>query len=188
MGFRGEGQKASPYRSPPRPLTKREVEYLSPHLPPEYRAPGTPGRERELERLRWKAVRTNRVYASLVLGWLTLGVVGVYFLSFAVESTWAADHVARSGRGPMARVFCYLELYPPTSLLLVWVMMVVGMLTLVEPPPGGWPWARVLGVLVCWAAFVVLAHVGVVRRWHPLRRLGIYAGLAVLAVLWVWMT
>jgi hypothetical protein len=172
---------------PHRPLTPAEAEYLSRYLPPDQQAPGSPGRRQELERLRWKAVRTNDVYAALVLGWVALAFVGVMFLTAGVHSAWVADYVVRSGRGPLARVGCYLELYPPTLAVVMGALAAGGIGFVVVPPAGGWPWVAILGVLACVAAGVVLAHVGVIRRWHPLRRVGTYVGLAALAGLWVWV-
>jgi hypothetical protein len=47
------------------------------------------------------------------MGWVLLLVVVMLFLGLVLESTWAADYVIRSGRGPVACGICYVELYLP---------------------------------------------------------------------------
>jgi hypothetical protein len=158
------------------PLPPEEELYLARYLPVEERPFGTPGRLSQLVVLQGRAVDTNRLYAAIILGWMVLFAVSVFFLGLILESTWAADHLARSGRGPIALAICYLELYPAAAALLlscltVLVMAIVSMQASVRGGPPWGVWSILLGTGAC---LVALAHVGVVRRWHPAVRIAVY--------------
>ncbi len=172
-----QGQFGSP--------TPAEAEYLARYLPAEVRAAGAPGRREALEELYRRAVLTNRAYAAVVSGWVMLFVVAVFFVGLSVESAWAVDHVSRSGRGPVARAVCYLELYPPAAALLLWslIVLVMGIIMGAQRVTGGPARGWLLTPLGLGAVWVGLAHAGVIRRWHPAVRgvsylLLIGAGLA----------
>jgi hypothetical protein len=136
-----------------------------------------------LDVVRSQAVRANRMYAAVAFGWVFLVFIGVFFLGLAVHGTWAADHLARSGRGPVGRVVCYLELYLPAAALLVWGLIALA-LTLVQLglADGGPSWAVRLVPLAFAAALVGLTHAGVVRRWRWWVRTGGYLVWLVAAV------
>jgi hypothetical protein len=170
-------------------LRPDEELYLSQYLRSEYR-----GRRFQLEMLRRQAVNTNRLYASIISGWIVLLTLLVFFLGLALESTWAADHLVRSGRGPIASAICYLELYPPAAGLLLWFLFVFGMVVIpskVWMPMfsfSGLPWGHLLFPLGIGACFVALAHAGVIRRWHPAARVTVYVvtiGLGLACTNWV---
>ena len=69
--------------------------------------------------MRSRAIQTNRLNAAIMVGWGALFVLGVFFLGLGLPGTWAADHVTRSGRALAAGVVCYLELYLPSSILVL---------------------------------------------------------------------
>jgi hypothetical protein len=140
-----------------------------------------------------RALETNRLSAGIVFGWIILFVLLYFFLGLALESAWAADYLIRSGRGPLACVGCYVELYVPAALLIV-ATIVVGTSAAKElagigsGSPVWWHSWRLLW-LACGAGVVVVEHVGVTRRWHPVRCL--LAGSLCLAGLyldWIFST
>jgi hypothetical protein len=158
--------------------TPDEAEYLSGFLAPEDR-PANPLWDVRIMQLRGTAENTNRTCAAVAAGWIVMTVVLCFFLPLALESTWAADHLARSGRGTVACAICYVELYIPAAVLFLWSLAILVeeiSLPLAEhtgvPPLG----LLLLSVAVG-AGLVTVAHVGVIRRWHPAVRWGTYIAM-----------
>ncbi len=120
---------------------------------------------------------------------MILFVVSVFFLGLTLESTWAADYLARSGRGAVARAVCYLELYPPAAALLLWclIILVMAIIKISMPMIGGPTWGQLLAPVGIGAGLVGLAHAGVIRRWHPAARGAVFLLSIGLAVAWaIW--
>jgi len=134
-----------------------------------------------------RAVLTNRFYGAVIVGWMTLLVLLTVFLVLTLESTWAADYVTRSGRGPVACAACYLELYPPAAALLVWCLGVleIGALKASGDLIGGPTLGQLFTSVGLGAGLVTLAHVGVIRCWHPAARCAVYLALVGLGAAWV---
>jgi Protein kinase domain len=189
MAYKIHGLRVHPVRDPLemsesiRPefaLTQIEKDYLA-------RLPAveiSPGFTLAPEDLRQRAAASNRFFAAIAYSWATLFGLSVIFLGLAIESTWAADHLSRSGRGLVTRVICYLELYPPAAALLILCEEILGMAwgrSWESPPPGGPTWLQMLTAVAIGAVWVGLAHVGVVRRWRPLVRISGYVGIALVA-------
>jgi hypothetical protein len=170
-----------------RNLPAADVDYLARYLEPAERPVGAPGRLSALQQLYGRAVTTNQVFAAITFGSLSLVIVLVSFLMLALESTWAADHLARSGRRPLACAVCYLELYPSAAALFFWCLgcLVIGIVALMDATVGGPSWGQLLVPAVFGAGLVTVAHVGVLRRWHPAVRWGIYLALVGLGFAWV---
>jgi len=168
---------------------EKEKEYLRRFLPPEGPPVGALGHEEALRELEKQAIRTNRIYAALFAGFLSLVLMLVLFLGLTLHSTWAADYLVRSGRGPVACVVCYVELYPPAGALLFWCLNVVGIAftLLFWITRGGPAWSYLLTPIGFGGVLVALAHVGVIRRWHPLIRGVVYVALVGAGVAWgIW--
>jgi hypothetical protein len=105
----------------------------------------------------------------------------IFYLGLTLESTWAADYLSRSGRGLFSKIGCYFELHPPALALLVWCLA-LGIFVI----SGARDWGLMLMSLALPSSWVGLAHVGVIRRWHPGLRVAIYLALsAVGAVFWL---
>jgi hypothetical protein len=164
-------------------LPPEEAQYLTQYLPSEDSIPGAFERQWMLWSLWAMADDTNRFYAAVLSGWIVLLFVLLLFFGLTLESTWAADFLVRSGRGPVARAICYLELYPPAAALLFWSLAVFfGGMFGDRIEPIGLPWIEFPGpnpgfllfALGFGACLVTLAHVGVIRRWHPAARVGVY--------------
>jgi tRNA A-37 threonylcarbamoyl transferase component Bud32 len=156
-----------------------DAAYLAQYLPPDLFPDGAPGRQEALQRLQGRAIRTNQLHDSVVFGRVVLLVVLVLLLGLALESSWAADYLSRSGRGPVARAAVYLELYLPAAALLFGCLGVAifAMIKLSRPGIGGSMWGQLLIPLGLGAALVGLAHVGVIRCWHPAIRGAAYVAL-----------
>jgi tRNA A-37 threonylcarbamoyl transferase component Bud32 len=178
-----------PERGEEDPWPPGDAEYLAQYLPPEYRAEGAPGREERLENLRLRALNANRFHAAVAAGWSVLVAALVFLLGLTLQSTWAADYLLRSGRGPAACAACYLELYPPAAALLVWglIDLAVALTQATGTVRGGPAWGHLLGLLGLLAGWAVLAHAGVIRRWPPAARVAVHflaLGLGAAYVLW----
>ena len=119
---------------------------------------------------------------------MVLFIILVFFLGLTLDSTWAADHVVRSGRGPIARWICYLELYPPVVALIVWSLIVVTTtIVMTSEKVVGLPtWGQRLTPVALGGVLVGLAHAGVIRRWHPAIRAVVYAAWIVMTTVWLW--
>jgi hypothetical protein len=161
-------------------VSGEEADYLKQFLPPS----ADPARRYEdLDALRWSAVFANRIYAGLVVGWAALAVVAWIYLALGIAGSWAADHVSRSGRGPIARVVCYTELYVPT-LVLVWACLAAIMLQMPEVTRDrpGLNAARMAAAATAAGGAAAVAYPGVVRRWRWWVRVSLYAAAAAAAV------
>jgi hypothetical protein len=158
-------------------VTHPDRDYLVQFLPPEKRNLDYDGAKNDVEHMLQCATSANRMYAAVVGTWVTQFMATIMFLGLGLTSAWAVDHLARSGRRLPARIGCYIELYLPVIVLLVglagvfevWIAMVVMGQRFI-----GTPWVAWLGLLAAVAAWVVTAHAGVVRRWPPLIRVGMY--------------
>jgi hypothetical protein len=148
-------------------VSPADAEYLDSTYPPESRPEVQEGVRLTTRALYWRAVDTNRFYAAVALGWAVLAVILTLLVGLTSHSTWAAYHVTRSGRRPLACALCYLELYPPAGVLLVGSVEVVWLALF-----WGASFARQMPISwVAASAFVTLAHVGVIRCWHPAARI-----------------
>jgi hypothetical protein len=166
-------------------LSAAEEEYLARYLQAELRLAGAPGRELALMHLRDRAVRTNQFCAAVIAGWSVLAVVLVFFLGLSLESTWAADYLSRSGRGPVARVVCYLELYPLAAVLLPWFLLLLVKKTATMSAVDMLPtWSQLVIPLALGAAGITLAHAGVIRGWRPAIRIIAYFVIIGLGLAW----
>ncbi|HWY89004.1 MAG TPA: hypothetical protein VNX28_19980 [Gemmataceae bacterium] len=161
-----------------------EERYLAHYLPSRLRPAGTPGRLEALDQLRRQANHTNQFYAAVVVGCCLLAFLLVFFLGMSLASTWAADYLCRSGRRFVARFGCYLELYIPTAALIVYSLLLFELAIMIATSYNvGLPnVGQLLSPLAFGIAWVGLAHAGVIRRWHPVIRMGVYllmvAGIA----------
>jgi len=167
-----------------------EARYLAQYLPSEQQALDSPNGAKALQDLRQRAVNANRLYGSIIGGWIVLAALMLFFFGLTLQSTWAADYVVRSGRRSLARVACYLELYPPVAALVVWCLIAIMVVAIGAQPNviGGPAWEQLLAPAGVLAVMVGLAHAGVIRRWHPAIRVVIYLGLVgagVKAAQWV---
>jgi hypothetical protein len=171
-------------------MPSQDAEYLSRHLSSKDLSIPEPEKKSRLKQLQIKAVYTNQSYAASVEGLALLVLMLLFFVGLTQQSTWAADYLCRSGRGPLACAFCYLELYPPAAALLVWciIAFLVALTTLAANVSGGPKWGQLLLPTALGAGLVTLAHLGVIQRWHPARR-GImylaYVGLGVAVIIGV---
>jgi hypothetical protein len=170
-----------------RTLTLTDAAYLKQYLPPDPPAEGSGEYFTMMDELQVRAENTNQVYAAIIVGWCCLGFCLIFYLGMCLLSTGAADYVGRSGRGKVAQAVCYLELYPPAALLLLWLLVILGMaLTMMRGTVTGGPnWLQLLTPLAFGAIWVGLAYTGVIRRWHPAIRLVSYVltiGLGVLVI------
>jgi hypothetical protein len=122
----------------------------------------------------WTQVDQRLRFASATVFWAEVLTL-LYFVGLGLASSWAVDHVTRSGRRPLARAACYGELYLPVVLLALsfFRKLLDWMSEHVTGHAQGVPadWVVATAAL---AALVVVAHVGVIRRWHPLARVGLY--------------
>jgi serine/threonine protein kinase len=161
-----------------------EIEYLEQYLPPEDRLSGPQANWTKLIVLHQSALNTNLLLVALVSGWVMLFVVLTIFLGQTLHSTWAVDYVAGSSRGFWSRVICYFELNLPVLASLIWcsyVMVATFNATLGRAGyRNAWSLEQLsfaLGILL-----VTLTHAGVIRRWHPLARVCLYATWCGMAV------
>jgi tRNA A-37 threonylcarbamoyl transferase component Bud32 len=172
-------------------VSRTEAEYLTRFLPPGPRPTDARERAGELAAYKWHAVFANRMYAGFVVGWLVLGFLGSFFLVLGPVGAWAADHLARSDRGPAARVVSYFELFLPT-LALLFASYVTFLLPVVSDFEGfrerlpRIPSALPPVLAAAAAVLVGLAFAGVVRRWRPAVRAGAYLGWAAVVAGIVW--
>jgi hypothetical protein len=103
-------------------------------------------------------------------------------VGLALHSTWAAYQLTRSGRRPLACALCYVELYPPAAVLLIMSVQVAWQAVF-----WGASFSSQMPIaLGSAAAFVTLAHVGVLRRWHPAARVAGYAAAVAVGVALTW--
>jgi hypothetical protein len=180
------------------PVSPKQEEYLrqflSQSLPPYpvYQRPGVPVLQKmpydgwgsqtlQMHALLERAERTNRLFAAWVGIWVGLLSTIVLTAGVVFTSVLAADYVTRSGRNWWAGVGCYAELFLPVAAAVaaVWLAWVNSLLDgrgdVLGPYWAAAGMATVLGA-------VSLA--GVLRRWHPVIRGGLYFLWAVVAF-WV---
>lgn len=167
----------------------RDAAYLEQFLTPEERELDPYKRKRALENLQRRALDANRMFNGLVMGWLVLGFVGSFIMTWAIHGAWAADYLARSPRHPFPRVLTYWELVILVMGLVLFTLIVIGVTIAVNSPnvTGGPMWASRLIPLISGIVLVTLAHLGVVRQWHPIFRFGLYFSVGVVAtgVMWI---
>jgi hypothetical protein len=132
----------------------------------------------------------NRYYRATVGVWMAQFVALALLMTAALASGLAADHLARSGRGPLRQLGCYVEMYLPALLVVPGALLLITFVVIAtEPekhsnPPPVWPFA--VGFVAVLAA-VAVAWAGVIRRWHVGLRLGAYLGLAGLTAGCFWL-
>ncbi len=151
-----------------------DLKYLEQYLPPEKRDPTNIKNAEAYSGIHRDLMEANRFYRATVGVWL--GQVGalLIFLVAGLTSAWAVDYLRRSGRGLVAQLVCYGELYLSSMALLGAVLFfAIFKWTISDErfPPPLWPFALiVIGIGIITAA----AYIGVVRRWNPLLRLAAY--------------
>jgi hypothetical protein len=131
-------------------------------------------------------MEANRLYRATAGIWLAQFASLICFLTAALAGAWAVDYLVRSGRGSVARAFCYAELYLSSLSVLIAGTLFAAILQIrwndaQEKGPPVWPFAAILAAAVI---VTVIAYTGVVRRWHLLLRVTGYVAcvLVVLAV------
>jgi hypothetical protein len=181
-------------RSPPTYLgttvPQADGEYLSRFLTDQERAGGEYVRAAAIDNLYRRALGANRLHNGLAIGWLALGFILITGFVWALHGTGAADYTARSGRGPLARVGVYLELYLPTLALTAWTLLMIGMTIILSRAnvTGRPSWGSRLIPVAGLGLAVGLAHVGVARRWRWWVRVGLYLACIVGIILGVTVT
>jgi hypothetical protein len=125
-------------------------------------------------------LEANRYYRATVGVWWSQLVTLACFLTAALVGGWAADYLVRTGRGPVARGLCYLELYLPALAFLAasLALLLVEMALAEGNHTGAPPWWVFVGLWAAVGLLPVLAFAGVIRRWHPLARVGLYGAWA----------
>jgi hypothetical protein len=158
-----------------------DVKSLERFVPPEKRDLRDARNAAEYVRVHRDLVEVNRQHSATIGVWVAQFSTLLYFQLAALAGAWAADHLARSGRGPRAKAWCFAELYLST----LWVVVVGTMfavfavIAIRDDPsfdrPPVWPFGLALAASVLITA---LAYAGVVRRWHWAVRLGGYVLIA----------
>jgi hypothetical protein len=169
------------------PIRGEELRYLDQYLPPNER--GDPARVFPS----FFASNTNQFYSGILIGWPLLLVLLVICIGWSLESTRAADRVARSDLRTVGRLACYTELCLPSATLLYWCITILCSrlpLSRISGIRPTWGWGALLLLPIGFATVLVgLAHAGVYRSWHPAVR-GITflacVGLAVACRVWLW--
>lgn len=157
-----------------------DLKYLERFVPPEKRDPTRLENAPAYSKAHAELMEANRYYRATVGVWASQFSMLVLFLMGALVSGWAADYLVRSGRGPVARVCCYGELYLSAAALVVASIMfaVFAWIVLVDTSPSTnkpplWPLATVLGLA---SVMALVAYAGVIRRWHPALRVVVHVG------------
>ena len=163
--------------------------YIEQLLTPEQRQLEGRERIRAIENVQRLAHDTNRAFTGLMVGWLVLGFLSVFILTWALHGAWVADHLMRSQRHPLSRFLTSLELIMLTLAFALFFLIVVGVTITVNSPNviGGPSWWSRLMPLVGGIAILIVAHLGVVRYWHPGLRIGGYLGIVTLASTIMWL-
>jgi predicted Ser/Thr protein kinase len=162
-------------------LPRAEADYLDQYHPQLFFA--TEGNDQaRLHELHFRAALTNRFYAAIAFGWVVLFIMLAFFVGLALESTWAADFLTRSGRGPIACAACYLELYLPAAALLVWCNVLVLFLWFSGTGSDWATWGGLLAPVGLGVGWVSLSHASVSRRWRPAKRGRVYLAFIGLCV------
>ncbi len=155
-----------------------DLNYLENFVPPEKRDPTRPENASAFGNAHRDLMDANRYYRAATGVWLAQFATLLFFLTASLTSSWAADYLVRCGRSPFARAFCYVELYLPVIGLLAAVVVFAEFLRIAFDDSYGpsrprlWPFAVILAGAIL---ITSLAHAGVIRRWHPLIRIGGYA-------------
>jgi hypothetical protein len=148
------------------------------------------GEKDALRDLQSRAIFANHIFSGMIIGWSILAFVTFFLVGLALSSTWAADHVARSGRGPWACFVCYFEVYLPTVFFVLWLLIVMGItVALSDGNHTGAPtWFMRLLPLLGIGAIMLVAFLGVTQRWRWWIRAAVYAGgwCAIALLLWMW--
>jgi hypothetical protein len=167
-----------------------DLKTLERYVPPEKRDSTRMENATEYSKAHEDLMNANRYHRAVVGVWLSQFVTLLAFLTAALAGGLAADHLCRSGRGAVARVLCYAEVYGTTLLTLPAVALLATVLKVasegakhINPPPVG----PFVGFLVGAVVMAAVAWAGVVRRWHPLVRAGVYLTVVgTLAAVTVW--
>jgi hypothetical protein len=163
-------------------LSPADAEYLDKNFPAEVRPEVQPGVRLGTRAMYWRAVNTNRLYSAVALGWSILVLMLAMMIGPSLHGTWAAYHLVRSGRGPLACAICYLELYPLAAVLLFESLRVAWMALYWHAT-----FSREMPIAFASAAtFVALAHVGVTRRWRPAFRFAGYVAVIGIGAGMIW--
>jgi hypothetical protein len=164
-----------------------DLRTLERYVPPEKRDPTRMENAPAYSKAHEDLMDANRQYRASVGVWVSQFAALVLFLTAALSGGLSVDHLCRSGRGPLARVLCYAEVYGTTLLVLPAAALLATMLRVasegakhINPPPVG-PFAGLFAGAVVMAG---IAWVGVVRRWHPQVRIGLYLGIVGVLVAW----
>jgi predicted Ser/Thr protein kinase len=166
-----------------------DQEYLVRFLPPEKRSLDYPDAGRDLDTMRRYAREANQLQTASIGIWSGLLIATILFLGLSLTSTWAVAAPARSGRRLFSRIFCYVELYLSTALLMfaVFLFLELWVFVVTAHDTGRSPLGMLLGITAVLAGVVATAYIGVARRWHPLVRVGMYALWAGLLAVLLWI-
>jgi Protein kinase domain len=155
-----------------------DLEYLGRFVPPDKRDPTRLENASAYSDAHHDLLEANRLHGASIGGWVSQFASLFLFLAVGSMSGWAADHLIRSGRGPVALVFCYAELCLTVVALMAAACVFVGMAVVVKLyGPNGpplWPFA---GTFLVALTATAVATTGVVRYWHPAIRVGTYLAL-----------
>jgi hypothetical protein len=158
-----------------------DLKTLEKYVPPEQRDPTRMANAPAYSKAHQDLMGANSQYRAAVGVWLSQFATLLLFMTAGLAGGWAADYLPRSGRGPVARVACYAETYgtavfvlPAAALLAVMLQVHAEKEKHLNPPPDG-PFA---GLFVGAVVTAVIASVGVIRRWHPVLRIGVYVLIA----------
>jgi hypothetical protein len=152
-----------------------DLEYLGRFVPPDKKDPTRMDSASAYSAAHRDLLEANRLHGASIGAWVSQFASLFLFLAVGSMSGWAADYLIRSGRGPVALVLCYAELGLSALGLLVAAFVFVKLSIMVTMyglgGPPLWPFA----ILLAGATIVVaVAYAGVIRRWHPMARIGGY--------------
>ena len=159
-----------------------EEQYLAQYLPLDVREADPAYRSHHLYLLRQRAVNANKINAGIVVGWMFLLGIGTFMMTVSLAATWSADYLSRSGRGLLSQLLCYFEVNLPILFLVTWAVATF-LLALASSGPnvkGGPPWLVIALTGAFSGGLVATAYFGVIRRWHPLIRMGVFLAWGVL--------
>lgn len=167
-----------------------DVRTMERFIPPEQCDRSELVNAREYSRAFEDLMGANRYYRATVGVWLAQFAALAFLMTAALASGLAADHLARSGRGRVRQLGCYVEMYLPALLVVPAALPLITFVVIsTEPekhsnPPPVWPFA--VGMVAVLAA-VGVAWAGVIRRWQVGLRVGTYLALAGLAAGCFWL-
>jgi hypothetical protein len=164
-----------------------DLKYLERFVPPEKRDPTRMENASAYGDAHRDLMEANRLYGTTAGIWLAQVASLLFFLTAALVGAWTIDYLLRSGRGAVARAFCYAELYVSSLSVLIAGIALAEVFQIRNLDdrgngPSPWPFAAVLAATLL---VTVIAYVGVVRRWHWLLRVAGYVAcvLGTIAVL-----